>query len=263
MCDHASIFSAFQSPECDSTLVCHLRVFIKSLSLKLCIYVSTFSTESIGDDKKWVWGTARMEASECEESQRIVLEELEEIWLHWKLLIGIEFASGDLHSFWLRQDKCKWRRSTCVKPHRQVKRSWWKKKRLRLARVYQPLVAHFSHFLLFCFYQWISEICFVFLLNVLSASSLFSSRFYCFALLCPHEAIHHPTCTRQPSCTAQLNIKKPFSNYLNARKLKRALYVSTFISALINDLKMCLTFQTDAWTWEPYVCVHGRVFVYL
>ncbi len=34
-----------------------------------------FSTESIGDDKKWIWGTARVEASECEESQRNVLKD--------------------------------------------------------------------------------------------------------------------------------------------------------------------------------------------
>jgi len=44
-------FSAFQCPECDLTLVCHLHVFfIKSLSLN--VYMCMFSTESIGDDKK-------------------------------------------------------------------------------------------------------------------------------------------------------------------------------------------------------------------
>lgn len=84
-----------------------------------------------------------MEASKCEESQRIVLEELE------------ESARGNaLIPFDPEKTNASKKKSTCVKPHGELKGSWRikEKKEHRLAGVYQPLIAHFClvFFFLFC-----------------------------------------------------------------------------------------------------------------
>lgn len=208
MCDYASIFSAFQSPDCDSTLVCHLRVFIKSLSLKLCICVYVLyrkhwrwqevNMRHCQDGSKWMWRKPK----DCFRGTRGNLTALE-------LLVGIEFASGDLHSFWLRQDKRKWRRSTLCQTTQAGEKEHVEEEKTEIGKGLPASCSTFSHFLLFCFYQWISEIFFVVVVECFECFQLVFLPFLLFCIdLCPLKAIHRPTCTRQPSCTAQLNIIK-------------------------------------------------------
>ncbi len=77
-----------------------------------------FSTESIGDDKKWIWGTARVEASECEESQRNVLKEL---------LIGIESEVETFSFLLIQTGQTQVNISLCqtTQGGEKGKRLWW------------------------------------------------------------------------------------------------------------------------------------------
>lgn len=102
-----------------------------------------------------------MEASKCEESQRIVLEELE------------ESARGNaLIPFDPEKTNASKKKSTCVKPHGELKGSWRikEKKRTQIGRGLPASYSTFlSRFLLPFLFISELEICFV---NVLSAPQL-------------------------------------------------------------------------------------------
>lgn len=125
------------------------------------------------DGSKWMWRKPK----DCFRGTRGNLTALE-------LLVRIEFASGDLHSFWLRQDKRKWRRSTLCQTAQADEKEHVEEEKTEIGK---GLPASCSTFFQFSsFFVFISELVRFFFVNVLSASSLFSSRFYCSALICVH-----------------------------------------------------------------------------